>query len=114
MVTSNEGPRAQLGEITARNQIARQIIAGFAAEMPAAAGFWRQLDTALADNLTLAAEITRLSTELSSIRLSTANLIAAARATIAAHAAGEPDPLYYIRDELAARQMPSPHLGRAS
>jgi hypothetical protein len=30
------------------------------------------------------------------------NLVAAARATLAAVADGEPDPLYYLRDELAA------------
>ena len=33
-------------------------------------------------------------------RLDRANLLAAARATIAAHHDGEPDPLAYLRDEL--------------
>ncbi len=36
-------------------------------------------------------------------RLDHANLIAAARATIAADHEGERDPLWYLRDELAAR-----------
>jgi hypothetical protein len=41
-------------------------------------------------------------------RLDHANLIAAARATIRADHDGEPDPLWYLRDELAARgQLPA-------
>ena len=83
------------------------MIAGFSAEMPALADFWRNLDTALADNLTLSAEVIRLTAELTATRLDRANLLAAMRATIAAHADGEPDPLYYLRDELDARQMPA-------
>jgi hypothetical protein len=36
------------------------------------------------------------------------NLVAAARASLAAGEDGEPDPLYYIRDELRAQgQLPS-------
>jgi hypothetical protein len=31
------------------------------------------------------------------------NLIAAAKATLGAHAGGEPDPFYYLRDELQAQ-----------
>lgn len=35
------------------------------------------------------------------------NLVAAARATLGAYADGEPDPLYYLRDELDAQdQLP--------
>ena len=98
--------RTDLDEIAARNQTARHMIAGFSAEMPMLADFWRHLDTALADNLTLCAEITRLNAELAATRLDRANLAAAMRAAIAAHADGEPDPLYYLRDELAARQLP--------
>jgi hypothetical protein len=103
-----------LGEIAARNQTARHMIAGFAAEMPALADFWRHLDAALSGNQALAAEVTQLSTELAATRLDRANLLAAMRATIAAHADGEADPLYYIRDELNARQMPSPRPARPS
>jgi len=100
-------------EITARNQAARHMIAGFCAEMPALSEFWRTLDTALAGNLSLSAEVTRLDTELAAARLDRANLLAAMRATLTAWADGEADPLYYLRDELNARQMPSRH-GRAS
>lgn len=36
------------------------------------------------------------------------NLVAAARATLAAQRDGEPDPLYYLRDELHAQgQLPN-------
>jgi hypothetical protein len=50
----------------------------------------------------LVAEITRLSGELDRTRLDRANLLAAMRATLAAHADGDPDPLWYLRDELTA------------
>ena len=43
-----------------------------------------------------------------------ANLLAAMRASITAHTDGEPDPLYYVRDELDAQQMPAKQHGRAS
>ena len=106
--------RTDLEQITARNQTARHMIAGFSAEMPMLADFWRHLDTALADNLTLSAEVTRLNAEIAATRLDRANLLAAMRAAIAAYAEGEPDPLYYLRDELNARQMPAQRDGRAS
>ena len=106
--------RIDLEEIAARNQTARHMIAGFSAEMPVLADFWRHLDTALADNLTLSAEVARLTAELTATRMDRANLLAAIRATLAAHADGEADPLYYLRDELDARQMPSQRHGRAS
>ena len=50
----------------------------------------------------LVAEVTRLSDEVDRTRLDRANLLAAMRATLAAHAAGEADPLWYLRDELDA------------
>ena len=106
--------RTGLEEITTRNQTARHMIAGFSAEMPALAEFWRHLDTALTDNLALSAEVTRLNAELVTARLDRANLLAAIRATITAHADGEPDPLYYLRDELDTRQIPSQQHGRPS
>jgi hypothetical protein len=106
--------RADIAEITARNQTARHMIAGFSAEMPVLADFWRSIDTALAGNLTLAAEVTRLTGELAVARLDMANLLAAIRAALAAHADGEADPLYYLRDELHARQMPPGRHGRTS
>jgi hypothetical protein len=106
--------RTGIEEIAARNQTARHMIAGFAAEMPALAEFWRHLDTALPGNLTLCAEVTRLNAELAAARLDRANLLAAIRAALAAHADGEPDPLFYLRDEMDARQIPPQHHGRAS
>jgi predicted DNA-binding ribbon-helix-helix protein len=106
--------RIDFEQITARNQTARHLIAGFCAEMPVLADFWRHLDTALADNLTLSAEVARLHAELAATRLDKANLLAAMRAAIAAHADGEPDPLSYLRDELNARQMPARPPGRTS
>ena len=81
--------RIDIEEIAARNQIARHMIAGFSAEMPALADFWRHLDTALTDNLALSGEVTRLNAELTGVRLDTAKLLAAARAALAAHADGQ-------------------------
>ena len=52
----------------------------------------------------LVAEITRLSAELERTRLDRANLLAAMRAALAAHADGEADPLWYLRDELDAAE----------
>ena len=114
MTDSQPYDRTDIEEIAARNEIARRMIAGFSAEMPALADFWRHLDTALTDNLALSAEVTRLNAELTATRLDRANLLAAVRAALAAHADGEADPLYYLRDELNARQMPSARHGRAS
>jgi hypothetical protein len=106
--------RIDFQEITARNETARHMIAGFAAEMPPLADFWRHLDTALTDTRTLAAEVTRLSAELAVTRLDAANLLAAIQSTITAYADGEADPLWYLRDELNARQTRSQRHGKAS
>jgi hypothetical protein len=107
MANPHPHSRINLDQITARNQTARHMIAGFAAEMPALADLWRNLDTALADNLTLSAEVTRLTAEHTATRIDRANLLAAMRATIAAYTDGEPDPLSYLRDELDPRQIPA-------
>ena len=68
---------------------------------------WQELDDALTDTATLAAQLTRLSADLERTRLDRANLRAAMRATLAAHADGEPDPLWYLRDELNAPHAPA-------
>jgi hypothetical protein len=101
-------------EITTRNDISRDIIAGFAAVTPTLAGVWRILDQALADLPAVLAELSRARAELEAARLDRANLLAAMRATVAAQADGEPDPLYYLRDELDARQERSQGHRRAS
>jgi len=92
-----------LQEFSARNDNARHIINGCASAMPTLAGMWQYLQEALNDAHTLTAEITRLSGELEYIRLDRANLLAAIRATLAAHSTGEPDPIRYLRDELDER-----------
>src|SRR3984957_19664857 len=96
-------------EITTRNDIARDIIAGFAAVTPTLAGAWRLIDTALADLPAVLADLGRLRAELEAVRLDRANLLAAIRTTLAADAEGEPDSLGYLRDELACAGTPAGH-----
>ena len=60
----------------------------------------------LADIPQLCDEIERLHAALSRSRRMHQDLTAAAQATLAANADGEPDPLYYLRDELAAAPRP--------
>ena len=100
-------PRISLLEVYARNDHARRIIAGFASAMPTVSEMWEQVDRALSDVPALGAVIARLTVELIDTRMDRANLLAAMRAAVAAHADGEADPLYYLRDELNARQARS-------
>src|SRR5580704_11170525 len=93
-----------ISEVMSRNQIARDIVSGFASATPTLSAAWDQIRAALADVRDLATEVTRLSAELAVARLWHANALAAMRATIGAQRDGEPDPLYYIRDELSAPQ----------
>ena len=93
--------------ITVRNDIARDIIAGFAAVTPHLAGIWRILDQALADLPAVLADLGRARAELQAVRLDRANLLAAIRATLAADAEGEPDPLGYLRDEVDSAGIPA-------
>ena len=61
----------------------------------------------------LCAEVRRLRTRLARTLTDLHNLIAAARATLGAHADGEPDALYYLRDELDAQgHLPPEHRDR--
>jgi hypothetical protein len=94
-------------EITTRNDIARDIIAGFAAVTPTLAGVFRFIDTALADLPAILAELGRARAELEAVRLDRANLLAAIRATLVADAEGKPDPLGYLRDELDSIKAPA-------
>jgi hypothetical protein len=50
-------------------------------------------------------EVDRLRAVLTLARRDHNDLVAAARATLAAAAEGEPDHLYYLRDELAVRGL---------
>ena len=91
---------ASSAEIATRNDIARDIIAGFAAVTPTLTGVLRLIDAALADLPAVLADLGRARAELEAVRLDRANLLAAIRATLSADAEGEPDPLGYLRDEL--------------
>ena len=102
MPDTNPHINVNLEEVTTRNETARHIVAGFSTAMPTLAEIWRLLEDTLSDVPALSAEVTRLSAEVQHARLDRANLLAAARATIAAYHDGEPDPLSYLRDELDA------------
>ena len=112
MPDTNPNPHINLQQISTRNAHARNIITGFAAALPALADWWQALTDALADTTALAALVTRLSAEFDRARLDRANLRAAMRATLAADADGEPDPLWYLRDELNAAHRPAEGPGR--
>jgi hypothetical protein len=94
-------------EITTRNDVARDIIAGFAAVTPALAGVFRLIDTALAELPAVLADLGGARADLEAVRLDRANLLAAIRATLAADAESEPDPLGYLRDELDSTEAPA-------
>ena len=107
MPNTHPEPIIDLQQIRTRNAHARHIVAGCASALPTLAGMWHELDDALTDAATLAAQLTRLSADLERTRLEAANLRAAMRATLAAYAEGEQDPLWYLRDELNAPQTAS-------
>ena len=100
-------PDINLQQISSRNTFARNVVAGFAAAWPGLADCWQALTDALADTAGLAAQVTRLSADLHRARLDAANLRAAMRATLAAYADGDLDPLWYLRDELDAADSPA-------
>jgi hypothetical protein len=102
----NNAPHSAIDvqKVLSRNLGARDIVSGFASAMPTLSVAWQHLEAALADARDLATEVIRLSAELAAVRLWHANALAAMRATIGAERDGEPDPLYYIRDELSAPQ----------
>ena len=90
-MTSN-APRSTLD----KEAVAQHFTAAVRRRTPAA--LW----TALMDIPVLLAENERLTSLLTAARTEYANLLAAARATIHADDDGEPDPLSYLRDEVAA------------
>jgi hypothetical protein len=82
-------PDADLQEVASRHEGAASALSTLA----------RALDTIPL----LCGEIGRLRARLARALSDLHNLVAAARATLGAHADGEPDPLYYLRDELDAQ-----------
>jgi len=88
--TSNRtNPDSDLQEVANRHDTAAAIV--------------HTLGRALDTIPLLSAEITRLRRRLATTPNDLNNLLAAARATLSAHADGEEDALYYLRDELAAQ-----------
>src|ERR1044071_1183895 len=96
-----------LDEVAENNDAARHIVAGFAVAMPVLADTWRYIRRSLEDVPVLISEVVRLSDQLSSSRLDRANLLAAVRATLAAHHDGERDYLSYLHDELTSQGSPT-------
>ena len=114
MTHTSPNTEIDLQQINARNDQARHVVADCASAMPTLAGLWRPVDDALSDAVLLSAlvarlsaQVARLSAERDRARLDRANLRAAMRAALAAHADGEPDPMWYLRDELNAPQARS-------
>ena len=88
--TSNRiTPDTNLQEVASRHDTAAAVI--------------DKLGRALDTIPLLSAEIARLRRRLDTTIKDFNNLLAAARATLSAHADGEEDPLYYLRDELTAQ-----------
>jgi hypothetical protein len=104
MPDTHSDPGINLHEISAKNTFARNVIAGFRSGWPKLADWWQAVDDALSDSAALCEQVTRLSADLERTRLDRANLRAAMRAALAAHAEGEADPLWYLRDELDAAE----------
>jgi hypothetical protein len=61
----------------------------------------------------LCREAARLRAALALVSIDHADLVAAARASVIADHDGEPDPLWYLRDELGARSQLPGRWGRA-
>jgi len=89
--------------VTARADRARRCLTGVSLAVPAVAGLCGQVSGSLADIGPMATEIRCLRRDLTRARLARANLAAAGRASVAAWRAGEPDPLFYLQDELTAQ-----------
>jgi hypothetical protein len=75
----------------------------------------RAVDSALRCLPAASAEIERHQARNAVVQSRRHNLAAAARASVAAAAEGEADPLYYVRDELAAQgYLPGDRAGRTA
>lgn len=102
-------PDPALQEVLDRNRTAQEVIDTFARSTATLTDLWQHVTTALQDKPVLVAEIMRLRAEISRTRLGRSNLIAAMRAALHAEMDGEPDPLSYLRDELADQATPHIH-----
>ena len=111
-MTNTPTPRINLLEVNNRASTAQHVIIGFSRATPNLADLWQQVSHSLSDVPILTAEITRLGSELTIVRLDRANLAAAGRATLAAYRLGEPDSLSYLRDELDAQGFTADQRGR--
>jgi hypothetical protein len=101
--------RPNLQEARNRNHRARHLLTSVSRGTPALAEVWQQIELSLSDVPALASETAHLRSDIRAVRLGRANLAAAAQATLAASRDGEPDPLSYLRDELAAQGfLPEP------
>ncbi|MEO3798282.1 hypothetical protein ABGB14_49505 [Nonomuraea sp. B10E15] len=101
-------PHTDLQGAAHRNTTAAQLLTALTRDPSPLLPLWEYVLAALDDIETLIDEVTGLRAELASVRYQRANLLAAIRATLAAHHDGDDDPLYYVRDELHA-QMPADH-----
>ena len=91
--TSNRiNPDSDLQEVANRHDTAAAVI--------------DMLDKALDTIPLLSAEISRLRRRLAGTIHDFNNLVAAAKSALSAHADGEDDPLFYLRDELNAQGHP--------
>ena len=94
--TSNRiNPDTNLQEVASRHDTAAAVI--------------DKLGRALDTIPLLSAEISRQRRRLATTLYDLSNLLAAAKATLSAHADGEDDPLYYLRDELRAQGQLRPY-----
>ena len=91
MVNTSDGtnPNSDLQEVANRHDTATAVV--------------DTLGQALDAIPLLSAEITRLRRRLAASLNDFNNLVAAAKATLSAHADGEEDPLFYLSDELTAQ-----------
>ncbi|MGW4476578.1 hypothetical protein ACWENQ_43550 [Nonomuraea sp. NPDC004354] len=90
-----------LQEVSDRNRNARELIRAFASTTLTLVDIWTHITDALDDTPSLVNDVMRLRSQIARLRLLQANLIAAGNATLSAHADGEDDPLFYLRDELS-------------
>jgi hypothetical protein len=90
-----------LHEVTVRSRAALVIIDALATERPGR--IWHYLTDAVTDTPALAADLAALRVQFAEERLDHANLAAAGLAAVSAYEDNEPDPMSYLRDELAAQ-----------